>query len=225
METGDPLLPCPASGPLHAWETGSTALAGRDWASVCAMPALTPSPTPAAGVAGYAPTLNRRALARLSPRRRAFALPAISRRLPRRCADCLGPVLLTGRRLDALSRRAASLPGGPPAPPCRGRQRGCAPDCLLRESDALTAFVRQYRLLSVTASRKRRPVSWRRHGKANKFRGDQPRKRKHALSRALYLRCDTNTTTSPLTCFSTLLKSQRPTQPDARLVAQRSQTR
>ncbi len=113
------------SGALHARESVSTAPAGRGRASVCASPDLTHFPAPAAWGRGLRPHLEPPRLGATTATATVYDLPAISRRLPRQCADPVGRVRLTGLRLDAWPRCATALRSAaerPPTPPPGLRQ-------------------------------------------------------------------------------------------------------
>ncbi len=121
--------------------------AGRYQAAVSAALDLTHLPAPPAWGAGYAPTSDRRAWARLPRRRRAAPCLRFPRRLPLRRTDPVGRVQLAGRRLDALPHlplRFSTLPSGPRLRP-RASHRSCAPSACLNNRPAQTAYGRQCR--------------------------------------------------------------------------------
>ena len=73
-------------------------------------------PAPAAWGRGLRPHLEPPRLGATTATATVYDLPAVSRRLPRQCADPVGRVRLTGLRLDAWPRCATalrSLPSGP----------------------------------------------------------------------------------------------------------------
>lgn len=92
---------------------------------VSATPDLTHLPAPAAWGRGLRPHLEPPRLGATTATATVYDLPAVSRRLPRQCADPVGRVRLTGLRLDAWPRCATALRSAaerPPTPPPGLRQ-------------------------------------------------------------------------------------------------------